>query len=153
MNKSTEKKYLSVIKRIQKTGYSRAEYLKLPRPIQKKLINYTGKDKNFDGFLNNVKALTYGETEELGLSRAKKFIEAIKPSLFKRKKLSKQEFGQLLSLKKSAGINIFWDLVKKVKKLHHFRTKKKAVKYTRKLLRNFKNGIPAPIYDYVIFDY
>ena len=116
LKKGTRDKLSQTNRRLQKVGLTPDEFLDLNRSEQKKSLNYKGLDKNFDGTIRNVKQLIIGVSKEDKLLRQKSIVNiSTKFYLkigFRRKKLSRMK----AQLSKSMGLNIFYDIAKKVQK-------------------------------------
>jgi len=116
LKKGTRDKLSQTNRRLQKVGLTPNEFLDLNRSEQKKALNYKGLDKNFDGTIRNVKQLIIGVSKDDKLLRQKSIVNISTKFYvkigFRRKKLSRMK----AQLSKSMGLNIFYDIAKKVQK-------------------------------------
>lgn len=116
LKKATKDKLSQVNRRLQKAGLTPYEFLDLSRSEQKKVINYKGLDKNFNGTIRNVKQLIIGVSKDDKLLRQKSTVNLSTKFFikigFRRKKLSRIR----AQLSKSMGLNIFFDIAEMVQK-------------------------------------
>ena len=116
LKKSSKAKLSQINRRLQKRNLTPNQFLNLSRSEQKKAFNYKGLDKNFDGTIRNVKQLTIGVSKDDKLLRQRSTINLSTKFFYKigfrKKKLSRMK----AQLTKSMGLNIFFDIAKRVQK-------------------------------------
>jgi len=125
-----------VVERLHKSGITRTEALKMSDSDLRKSLGFVGKKASFEGLKRNIRNIGSGISDKDKLTRKEGLSNLILPKYSKIGYRGKGLTRVKSQIRKTAGLNIFFDISKKVQSQFNL-TSKEAYKRTDLIIKKY----------------
>lgn len=133
LSESSKKRLSNVLERLHKSGLTVNDTIKLSDSQLRQAIGFKGKKTSFDAFKRNIKQLQFDQQRKEGISN--RTLTSYTKLGYRGKGLSRVKS----QLRKSVGLNIFFDIAKEVQTKFNI-SKNQSYSETRNILKLARNN-------------
>ena len=136
LGKGSKDKLSSTIERLHKSGITRKEALAMSDSDLKQSLGFVGKKASFEGLKRNIRNIGSGISDKDKLTRKEGLSNIVLPKYVKFGYRGKKLNVVKTELRKTAGLNIFFDISRKVQSQFNL-TSKQAYKRTDLIIKKY----------------
>jgi len=136
LGKGSKDKLSSTIERLHKSGITRKEALAMSDSQLRKELGFVGKKASFEGLKRNIKQIGVGISKTDTIKRKEGLSNLLLPKYIKFGYRGKRLNIVKTEIRKTSGLNIFFDISKKVQTQFNL-TSKQAYKRTDLIIKKY----------------